>query len=51
MRFLVDVNLPEIFPSLGIDNFTYVFNINQQLPDSEIWKLALKESKGVYRVP
>ncbi len=44
MTFLVDVNLPEIFPSSGTDNFIYVFKIDQQLTDSTIWSLALKEN-------
>ena len=43
MTFLVDVNLPEIFPSSDHDNFIYIFNVNRQLPDSEIWKLAFDE--------
>lgn len=44
MIFLVDVNLPAIFPSSDADKFIFVFDINQQLRDSEIWKLALKEN-------
>jgi predicted nuclease of predicted toxin-antitoxin system len=44
MTFLVDVNLPEIFPKSNADNFIYVFNVDRELSDSEIWKLALKEN-------
>lgn len=44
MTFIVDVNLPEIFPSSDTDNFIYIFNVDRQLPDSEIWKLAFKEN-------
>lgn len=43
MTFLVDVNLPAIFPASDADNFIYVFKVDQRLPDSEIWNQALKE--------
>ena len=42
MTFLVDVNLPRFFPKSEVDNF--IFNIDQRLADSELWKLALKEN-------
>ena len=44
MTFLVNVNLPEIFPISDADNFIYVFNVDRQLADSEIWNQALKEN-------
>ena len=42
MTFLVNVNLPAIFPASAADNFIYVFKVDQRLPDSKIWNQALK---------
>jgi len=41
MTFLVDVNLPGFFSKFQHGDFIFVFNIDQQLADSELWKLAL----------
>jgi predicted nuclease of predicted toxin-antitoxin system len=41
MTFLVDVNLPRFFSKFQHGDFIFVFNIDQQLADSELWKLAL----------
>ena len=42
MTFLVDVNLPRFFRQFQTDEFIFVFNINQELSDSDIWQLAIK---------
>lgn len=41
MTFLVDANLPRFFSKFEADNFIFVYDINQKLPDSELWKLAM----------
>lgn len=42
MKFLVDVNLPRFLYEFKPDEFSFVFNIDKQLSDTEIWQLAMK---------
>jgi hypothetical protein len=42
MTFLVDVNLPEIFPTSDANNFIYVFNVDRELSDSENMEAGIK---------
>ncbi len=44
MTFLVDVNLPRSLWGLQTQDFIFAFNINQQLSDSESWKLAMSNN-------
>ena len=44
MTFLVDVNLPRFFWQFRVDEFIFVFDINKELSDTEIWQLAIKNN-------
>jgi predicted nuclease of predicted toxin-antitoxin system len=44
MKFLVDINLPAIFSVFNHDNFLFVKDISDTLPDTEIWQLALENN-------
>ena len=41
MTFLVDANLPRFFSKFEAETFIFADDINQNLPDSELWKLAM----------
>lgn len=40
--FLVDVNLPKYFSFFNKDTFIFVYDIDLQMSDTEIWNYALK---------
>jgi predicted nuclease of predicted toxin-antitoxin system len=40
--FLVDVNLPKYFSFFNEDHFAFVFDLDLQMSDTEIWNYALK---------
>ena len=44
MTFLVDVNLPRFFYRFKSDEFIFVFNIHEELSDTEIWQLAINNN-------
>lgn len=44
MIFFVDINLPSSFEYFLQDNFLFIKDISDTLPDTEIWNTALKKS-------
>lgn len=42
MTFLVDVNLPRFFLNESNQDFIFSYDIDQRLPDTELWRMALK---------
>lgn len=44
MTFLVDVNLPRALWQSVAEEFIFVFKLNRELSDTEIWDLALKNN-------
>ena len=40
MTFLVDVNLPRFFSQFHNDEFIFVYNLNQELPDFIIFRFG-----------
>jgi len=41
MTYLIDVNLPKSFSQIEIISCLYVKDLSNEMPDNEIWKLAL----------
>src|ERR1700740_2329611 len=41
MTYIVDVNLPKSFSSIKAISCVFVKDISDEMPDTEIWKLAL----------
>jgi predicted nuclease of predicted toxin-antitoxin system len=44
MIFFVDINLPSSFEYFAQDNFLFIKDISDTLPDIEIWKTALENN-------
>ena len=44
MIYLVDINLPKDFPFFEYENFVFVRDISNSLPDGKIWDLALEKN-------
>lgn len=44
MIFFVDINLPASFVYFAQDNFLFIKDISDTLPDTEVWKIAVKNN-------
>jgi len=44
MIYFVDINLPKEFSFFQTENFVFVKDISNSLPDAKIWDLALEKS-------